>query len=112
MDETRFMSFIKEWILNIRDHDHYLDKLGKERLRYLQDKAKPHSWVVEMMAAVPKVDFQKDPTRVECMVIAGSRYIADICRSKGYRTVLAGQGISKSCRMARFLQVEGAEMRC
>jgi acyl CoA:acetate/3-ketoacid CoA transferase alpha subunit/acyl CoA:acetate/3-ketoacid CoA transferase beta subunit len=94
MDETRFMSFIREWILNIKDHNQYLDKLGKERLRYLKDKAKPHSWVVETLAAVPGVEFQKESNQLERMVIAGSRYIADLCRSKGYKTVLAGVGVS------------------
>jgi acyl CoA:acetate/3-ketoacid CoA transferase alpha subunit/acyl CoA:acetate/3-ketoacid CoA transferase beta subunit len=94
MDETRFMSFIREWILNCKDHSQYLDKIGKDRLRYLKDKAKPHSWVVETLGAVPQVEFQKESNQLERLVIAGSRYIADLCQKKGYKTVLAGVGLS------------------
>ena len=94
MDEGRFLSFIQEWILGCRSHEQYLDKIGKERLRYLKDKAKPHSWVVETLAAVPKVDFNKESNQIERMIIAGSRYISDLCVSKGYKTILAGVGVS------------------
>ncbi len=94
MDETRFMGFIREWILDCKDHNHYLDKLGKERLRYLKDKAKPHSWVVETLAAVPHIEFKKESNQLERMVIAGSRYIADLCQARGYRTILAGVGLA------------------
>lgn len=94
MDEARFMNFIREWILNVKDHAQYLDKVGRERLRYLKDKAKPHSWVVETLAAVANVEFQKESNKLERLVIAGSRYIADLCRTKGYKTILAGVGIA------------------
>jgi len=95
MDETRFMGFIREWILNCKDHRQYIDKLGKDRLRYLKDKAKPHSWVVETLAAVPHIEFQKESNQLERMVIAGSRHIAGLCQSKGYRTMLAGVGLAQ-----------------
>jgi acyl CoA:acetate/3-ketoacid CoA transferase alpha subunit/acyl CoA:acetate/3-ketoacid CoA transferase beta subunit len=94
MDENNFMGFIQEWILNCHNHEQYLEKLGKEKLRYLKDKAKPHSWVVETLAAVPQVEFEKESNRLERMVIAGSRYIADLCKEKGYRTILSGVGLA------------------
>jgi acyl CoA:acetate/3-ketoacid CoA transferase alpha subunit/acyl CoA:acetate/3-ketoacid CoA transferase beta subunit len=94
MDDTSFMSFIREWILNCKDHGQYLEKIGKDRLRYLKDKAKPHSWVVETLGAVPQVEFQKESNQLERMVIAGSRYIAGLCQAKGYKTILAGVGLS------------------
>jgi acyl CoA:acetate/3-ketoacid CoA transferase alpha subunit/acyl CoA:acetate/3-ketoacid CoA transferase beta subunit len=93
-DEARFMSFIKEWILDCKDHSQYLDKLGKEKLRYLKDKANPHSWVVETLAAVAQVEFQQESNAVERLVIAGSRYIADQCQLKEYKTIMAGVGLS------------------
>ncbi len=94
MDESRFLSFIQEWILNCRSHEQYLDKLGKEKLRQLKDKVNPHAWVVETLAAVSQVDFQKESNQTERMIIAGGRYIADLCASKGYKTILAGIGVS------------------
>jgi acyl CoA:acetate/3-ketoacid CoA transferase alpha subunit/acyl CoA:acetate/3-ketoacid CoA transferase beta subunit len=94
MDENNFMGFIQEWILNCPNHEQYLEKLGKEKLRYLKDKAKPHSWVVETLAAVPQVEFEKESNSLERMVIAGSRYIADLCKARGYRTILSGVGLA------------------
>ncbi len=94
MDDTRFMAFIQEWILNCRTHEQYIDKLGKERLRYLKDKAKPHAWVVETMGAVPQVDFQKESNKLERLVIAASRFVVDRFREKGYKTLLTGVGLS------------------
>ena len=110
MDETRFMGFIQEWILNCKDHGQYLDKIGKERLRYLKDKAKPHSWVVETLAAVPQVEFQKESNQLERMVIAGSQV---------YRRPVPGQGLQDytgrcgACQpgcLAGCLQPEGTEI--
>ncbi|MBN1689699.1 MAG: glutaconate CoA-transferase, partial [Dehalococcoidia bacterium] len=94
MDETRFMGFISEWILGCKDHNQYLEKIGKDRLRYLKDKAKPHSWVIETMGAIPQVEFQKESNPLERMVIAGGRHIADLCNSRGYRTILSGVGLA------------------
>lgn len=94
MDESNFMSFIQEWVLNCHSHEQYMEKLGKDRLRYLRDKAKPHSWVLETLAAVPSIQFEKESNHLERMVIAGSRYIAGLCKEKGYKTVLAGSGLA------------------
>ncbi len=94
MNENKFMGFIHDWILSLHNQTEYLEKLGKDRLRYLKEKAKPHSWVVETMAAVPSVDFPGESNSLERMVIAGSRYIADLCKAKGYKTILAGVGLA------------------
>lgn len=94
MDENKFMGYIQEWILNCHNNEEYLEKLGKEKLRYLKDKAKPHSWIVETLAAVPNVEFEKESNSLERMVIAGSRYIADLCRERGYKTILSGVGLA------------------
>ena len=92
LNEDRFMSFIHEWVLSLHNQQEYLEKLGKDRLRYLKEKVKLHSWVVETMAAVPGVEFKKESNSLERMIIAGSRHIADVCRNRGYKTILAGAG--------------------
>ena len=94
MNENKFMSYINDWILSLHTQQEYLDKLGKDRLRYLKERTKPHSWVVETMAAVPGVEFEKESNSLERMVIAGSRYIADLCKNRGYSTILAGAGLA------------------
>ena len=94
MDEAKFLGFIQEWILNCKDHKQYLEKIGKDRLRYLKDKAKQHSWVVETLAALPDAGLDKESNQLERMVVAGCRYIVDLCRAKGYKTMLCGVGLS------------------
>jgi acyl CoA:acetate/3-ketoacid CoA transferase alpha subunit/acyl CoA:acetate/3-ketoacid CoA transferase beta subunit len=94
MDENRFMSFIQEWILSCRDPRVYLDKVGKDRLRYLKDKAKPHHWVVESMASLSEAHLNDESNQLERMVIGGARYIAELCQGKGYRSLLCGVGLS------------------
>ncbi|MDD5311704.1 MAG: hypothetical protein PHO26_01530 [Dehalococcoidia bacterium] len=94
MDETKFLNFIQEWILGCRGNKEYIEKIGKEKLRYLKDKANPHSWVMETLAMAPGVEFDKEANRLERMVIAGSRFIMEKCKSKGYKTILAGIGLS------------------
>ncbi|MDD5311988.1 MAG: hypothetical protein PHO26_02995 [Dehalococcoidia bacterium] len=94
MDENKFLNFIQEWILDCPDPKQYFEKIGGDRLRYLKDKAKPYSWVAETLAAVPVVEFDKEANRLETMVIAGSRFIMERCKSKGYKNILAGIGLS------------------
>jgi acyl CoA:acetate/3-ketoacid CoA transferase beta subunit len=94
MDENRFMNFIQEWILNCYDQRIYLDKLGKDRQRYLKDKAKPHHWVVESMASLSEAHLNDESNQLERMVIGGARYIAELCQKKAYRTLLCGVGLS------------------
>jgi len=94
LEENKFMGFIQEWILGCRDHGQYIEKVGKDRLRYLHDKAKQHSWVVETLNAVPNIEFKRESNSLERMVIAGSRYLVDHCRQRGYKTILCGVGLS------------------
>ena len=94
LDENRFMNFIQEWILNCYDQRIYLDKLGKDRQRYLKDKAKPHHWVVETMASLHDANLDAESNQLERMVIGGARYVADLCQKNSYKTLLCGVGLS------------------
>lgn len=94
MAEDKFMNFIQEWILDCHDHGQYIGKVGREHLRYLHDKAKQHSWVVETLNAVPHIEFNRESNSLERMVIAGGRYLVELCRQRGYQTMLCGAGFS------------------
>lgn len=93
-DEKRFLDWIKYWILDCKDHDEYLSKVGRERLLYLKGKANPDAWKTEIMAEIPKIDFGKPPNPLEKMVIAGAEIIADKCTTQGFKTILTGIGLS------------------
>jgi len=93
-DEAAFERWIQEWILDVRDHQHYLDKLGSAKLLYLKGKAAPDAWIPETVSEAAKVDFDLPPNAAERVVLAAGKVIAGRCRSQGYDSLLAGIGMS------------------
>ena len=94
MDEGRFSKWIRDWILDCPDHKAYLAKIGDTKLRYLKGKALPDAWIRETENESAKVDFQRPPNSAERLVAAAGRIIADRCIARGYKTILAGVGLS------------------
>ena len=43
-DDAVFDRWVQEWILDVRDHNDYLSRLGNERMLYLKGKAAPDAW--------------------------------------------------------------------
>ncbi|GAH79115.1 unnamed protein product, partial [marine sediment metagenome] len=43
--EEKFLRWIQDWILDCKDHNDYLSKLGKDRLLYLKGKADSDAWM-------------------------------------------------------------------
>ena len=93
MKEASFANWVQEWILDIKDHDAYLAKLGSERLNYLKQKAAPDAWVPETTTESARVDFNKEPNALERLVVAAGKVIANRCKTKGFKTMLAGLGL-------------------
>jgi acyl CoA:acetate/3-ketoacid CoA transferase alpha subunit/acyl CoA:acetate/3-ketoacid CoA transferase beta subunit len=94
LDEEEFSKWIQYWILDCKNHNDYLSKLGKEKMPYLIGKAKPDAWKTETQSEIQGVDFKKQPNSLERLVAAGGRIIADRCTAEGYKTILAGIGLS------------------
>ncbi len=93
-DESAFERFVQEWILSVRDHEDYLERLGNERLLYLKGKAAVDAWLPETIAESARLDFSKAPNAIERLVLAAGRIIAERCQQKGYKNMLAGIGLS------------------
>lgn len=93
-DEGKFSEWIKYWILDCQDHNEYLSKLGSDRLLYLKGKAHSDSWKDEAVAEIPKLDFNKEPNSLEKMVVTAAQVINDKFIAGGYKTILAGVGLS------------------
>ena len=93
-DEGEFMTWIEDWILDCKDHNDYLSKLGKDRLLYLKGKADSDAWVAETTSEILRIDFKRQPNSLERMVVAGGEVVAEKCIAEGYKTVLAGIGFS------------------
>lgn len=92
-DDQKFSEWIKYWILDCKDYNEYLAKLGRDRLLYLKGKAHSDSWKDEVIAEIPNLDFNKEPNSLEKMVVTAAQVINDKFVAGGYKTILAGVGL-------------------
>ena len=95
--EEDFSAWIDEWILGCRNHDEYLAKLGSRRLLYLRGMTASDAWKTEIASESRQVDFTAPPNKLEKLVVAGSRAIAERCLQNGYDALLAGIGLANLC---------------
>lgn len=93
-DGRKFSEWIKYWVLDCQDYNDYLAKLGRDRLLYLKGKAHSDSWEDETVAEIPNLDFNKEPNSLEKMVVTAAQVINDKFVAGGYKTILAGVGLS------------------
>ena len=86
--------WVREWLLEIEDHDEYMRKVGFEKIWYLKGRSAADSWVSELATRAPAIrrDLEYDPT--EMMVIEAARLLKLRIQASGYRTILAGIGAS------------------
>ncbi len=92
-DDRRFSEWIKYWILDCRDYNEYLAKLGRDRLLCLKGKAHSDSWKDEIVAEMPNLDFDKAPNSLEKTVVIAAQVVSDKLVAGGYKTILAGVGL-------------------
>ncbi|RJQ77958.1 MAG: hypothetical protein C4519_13085 [Desulfobacteraceae bacterium] len=107
--EETFDRWVKEWILDIPDHQHYLAKVGNERMLYLKGKAAADAWLPETEAEAARVDFAKPPNPIERMVVAAGKIISEKCVAKGYVNVLAGIGLSNLAAWLAAYALKGGD---
>lgn len=93
-DPEALDAWIRYWVLDCRSHRDYLHKLGHERLLYLKGKVVKTSWEQELETLAEMVSTSEEYTPVEMMAVVGGRKIKERVLEKGYKTVLAGVGVS------------------
>ena len=93
-DEGKFSKWIKDWILDCKDNNEYLSKVGRDRLLYLKEKAESDSWKAEIAAEISGIDFNKQANPSERMSITAAHVITDKFITGGYKTILTGVGLS------------------
>ncbi|MBZ0252909.1 MAG: glutaconate CoA-transferase, partial [Candidatus Methylomirabilis sp.] len=110
-NEETFEKWVREWVLDLPDHEAYLGRLGKDRLWGLRGKAEGDSWIAELQGLWERIDFAAPPSPIERMVLAGGRALAERMREAGLRTILAGVGASNlSAWLAqREIKAEGGD---
>ncbi len=92
-DDREFSEWVKYWILDCRDYNEYLTKLGRDRLLYLKGKAHSQSWKDETVAELQNLDFSREPGPLEKTVVTAAQVINDKFVAGGYKTILAGVGL-------------------
>lgn len=108
----RYDAWIREWILDVRDHDAYLAKLGENRLRRIHRAAEPDSWQEELELHAEILDQPRAAGQVEEMIVQAARELAARIVRSGHRTVLAGAGqASLMCWLAAHrLREQGIDL--
>lgn len=86
--------WINDWVIGIKNHDGYLQKLGGKRLLYLKGKAKPLSWIDEFMDIKNSISSSDQPSKGELMTAMACTILEEKIRNNAYNTILAGIGNS------------------
>jgi acyl CoA:acetate/3-ketoacid CoA transferase alpha subunit len=91
-DEDRYAEWVSAWILDVKNQDEYLAKLGEDRIDRLHFLARPDSWRDEVEKHAATLDEALPAGPVEEMIVQGARAVSEKIRARGYKTVLSGVG--------------------
>ena len=93
-DSAAYGQWVKEWILDCRSHQDYLDRLGEERLQALKRNSNLRNAkaLKDQRQAQPASENAASPA--EYAIINGARIIQDIIVENRYTSMFAGIGIS------------------
>jgi len=93
-DPEELDAWIKNWILDCNSQSDYLRKLGHEKLLYLRGRMVKSSWKQELESIEDMVSTSEEYSPVEMMAVVGGRKIKERVLVNGYKTILAGVGVS------------------
>jgi acyl CoA:acetate/3-ketoacid CoA transferase alpha subunit/acyl CoA:acetate/3-ketoacid CoA transferase beta subunit len=87
-----FEDWVQEWIVEIKDHQEYLAKLGARRLTSLKGGATPDAWEGDITADVIARATSPTYDGVDAMVVSAARLVEARVREHNYDIVAAGVG--------------------
>ncbi|MFN2544001.1 MAG: CoA-transferase [Actinomycetota bacterium] len=94
-DPAALDAWIEEWIVGCPTHEAYVGHLGSARVDVLRARAGTADEVAQdVRRAIEGVDLAAPCAPMEAAAVGASRVLGDRIRAKGYRTLLAGAGIS------------------
>jgi acyl CoA:acetate/3-ketoacid CoA transferase beta subunit len=91
-DPGALRAWIDKWVLNLRDHDAYLEQLGPDRLQRLRGATAGDGWQTELGRLATR--WSDPPTDGELTAVLGGRYLQRLVAEEGLRLGLAGVGVS------------------
>ncbi|MDO8637237.1 MAG: CoA transferase, partial [Dehalococcoidia bacterium] len=86
-------SWLKEWVLDCKNHDDYINKLGTERTASLKAKTLPENQKEKLKSLSLQIS-NSEATPGEWMTVAACRKITERVLNQEYRTIQAGIGAS------------------
>jgi acyl CoA:acetate/3-ketoacid CoA transferase alpha subunit/acyl CoA:acetate/3-ketoacid CoA transferase beta subunit len=101
-DPEALSVWIKKWVLDLPDHEAYLDLLGPERLATLRGRTRAEGWQRELTRLAPR--WSAPATDGELTAALGARYLRRLVRAEDLRLALAGVGVST---IAAWLAADG-----
>jgi acyl CoA:acetate/3-ketoacid CoA transferase beta subunit len=99
-------AWIKEWVLDCPSHDHYLAKLGQERIQLLRSKSEENAWQQELESLSGQLSTEVKFNDTEMMIVAAARKIKQRIVAQGYRTLLTGIGAAGLAAWMAYLQLQ------
>ena len=112
-DDT-YDAWIKHWILDCKNQDDYLSRLGHQRIFYLRGKAAPESWRNELEDQSANLSVSNVANPTERMIVAAARMISRAVKERGHKTILAGVGASNLAAWLATISCKegGMEVEC
>ncbi len=96
--------WIREWVLDCKDQEHYLDKLGG-RVAEIKEKSKN---VKSELAPVPLLQDDQEFEPREMMLIALAREILSSVDKHGHKLILAGAGLAATAAFLAHYRLKPA----
>ncbi len=112
-DQETFDSWVREWILERRDHCDYLARLGAGRVDYLKGRSRPDAWMYDLEAKIPGLGAKPlTPSPLERAVLAGAKILQRKVLQENYKSILVGAGLASLAAWVAIygLKEEGAEV--
>jgi acyl CoA:acetate/3-ketoacid CoA transferase alpha subunit/acyl CoA:acetate/3-ketoacid CoA transferase beta subunit len=91
-DPEQLDEWIRTWVLDVRSHEGYLDRLGAQRLAQLRGTTAPGAWQRDLPMLEER--WHEPATAGEMASVLGARVLERLAVRDGHRLLLAGVGIS------------------
>lgn len=93
-DPMRYQEWVDKWVLGCRNHEQFLERLGKQRAWFVMGRINQDSWMSELSEAADRLPYPEDPTPAETLVAGASHKLKEIVTAKKYQLLLCGIGVA------------------
>jgi acyl CoA:acetate/3-ketoacid CoA transferase alpha subunit/acyl CoA:acetate/3-ketoacid CoA transferase beta subunit len=102
--EHALEDWVREWVLQCKTHEDYLDKLGEKRVADLKGRSRQVK--SEVAAPLPQQDLDETFELREMMLVALAREILKSVEQRGHKLILAGAGAAASAAFLAYYRLK------